>query len=248
MRIGRRQLLKGQTSPFTVLNFLHPVYSSLHKLAKRPLSILDIGCGSGDIGMALKHGFPDIVGKIVGIDSNILAIEHVKKQGFYDHAICSSANLLPFQDKEFDIVQSIECLEHLYNHQVLDSMKEMLRVANYIIITTPSLDTVINKTWLNAEIEAAEKDPDPIDCEEFIRLEGAVHKSIVYPDSMIEAGFRPFPSTAQQYYAMSKEIDISKIRFVGIDQMLINKETTDFRQSYLQLLRRSLQLDKSIVK
>jgi SAM-dependent methyltransferase len=87
------------------------------------LSVLDIGCGTGEICQQLQELRPNIqfVGAEVNIRPNAL-IETVKFDG----------NRLPFSDQSFDFALLVDVLHHTQNPSVL--LMEARRVARQFVL------------------------------------------------------------------------------------------------------------------
>jgi protein-L-isoaspartate(D-aspartate) O-methyltransferase len=97
-------------------------------------SILDVGCGKGFLLYEFTQVVPDA--KIAGVDISQYAIDNAKEEVRPDLR-CASAISLPFEDKSFDFVYSINTLHNLYNYDLNQSLKEIERVgrgAKHIII------------------------------------------------------------------------------------------------------------------
>jgi len=96
-----------------------------HYNLKPGTSILDIGCGKG----FLLYEFTQIVpgAKIAGIDISKYAIDHAKDEVKANLKVANAAKL-PFPDKSFDFVFSINTLHNLYVYDLWSALKEMERV------------------------------------------------------------------------------------------------------------------------
>lgn len=88
--------------------------------------ILDIGCGKGFLLYDLTQAVPGI--EIHGIDISTYALENAKEEvkGALRHG---NANHLPWPDKHFDFVFSINALHCLHNYDLDKALREMQRVA-----------------------------------------------------------------------------------------------------------------------
>lgn len=87
--------------------------------------ILDVGCGKGFLLYDFTQAVPGV--EVAGIDVSRYALDHAKEEvrPFLREA---SAAKLPFPDKSFDLVISINTLHNLYCYDLFDALKEMERV------------------------------------------------------------------------------------------------------------------------
>ncbi len=105
-----------------------------HYNLKAGMSILDVGCGKGFLLYEFTQVVPGI--KVAGIDISKYAIEHAKEE-VKPFLKVGSAAKLPFPDKSFDFVISINTLHNLYVYDLWNALKEIERVgkkAKHIII------------------------------------------------------------------------------------------------------------------
>jgi ubiquinone/menaquinone biosynthesis C-methylase UbiE len=98
--------------------------------------ILDVGCGKAFLLYEFTQLLPDC--EVVGIDISTYALEHAKEEvrPFLQEA---SAAQLPFPDRSFDLVFSINTLHNLYNYDLWAALREMERVgrgAKYLVVET----------------------------------------------------------------------------------------------------------------
>lgn len=97
-------------------------------------NILDVGCGNGTFINFLFNTFSDKFERIVGLDSSKEALKYVMAEKY--HGMITS---LPFQNNSFDLVTSLEVLEHLPLHDFKNGLLELQRVSKqYILITVPN--------------------------------------------------------------------------------------------------------------
>ena len=121
-----------------------PIVKMLNKIDKRSfkkeLKILEIG--SGSIGITRFYR-----GKVIGIDVEPEKYNHPRLK-----FLKGSATNLPFKDKTFDVVISVDTLEHLTRKEQVMMVKESYRVSRkYIFLTYPvgfnKYHEKILKTW-----------------------------------------------------------------------------------------------------
>ena len=253
MRAYRQKLVEaGQSSPIPLSR---PVIRLIKREFKPGIKILDVGCGLGHQMLNIKTSLPNYFSRIEGIDWSPSTVEYHRKKSFNPFenvALCRSEGL-PYEDNEFDICLSMENLEHLYGQCSIDALSEMARVARHVIITTPSPEYVINFNFLHQEIKEAVDDPLLLTQREFVCLESAVHKSILLPHSMIEAGFKKFGSRSHSFFwAKSDGISLDKVDCIGIierndhDGIFEGGHQPDYRYKYVMLLADSIGLDAKI--
>lgn len=101
--------------------------------------ILEVGCGNGDFTnyLSINHNV-DITA--VDFSTESIRIAKIKKKIFdSDTAIfvVADAQVLPFNDNQFDFVISCECLEHVPDPQkMLNEIYRVLRKDGLVILTT----------------------------------------------------------------------------------------------------------------
>ena len=96
-------------------------------------SILDAGCGNGLFLHYISKSNSKKYGRICGVDRSQIALSHVETEKYL-----SCVDALPFRDCEFDIVTSLEVIEHLPVGIYENTLKELSRVARrYILIGVP---------------------------------------------------------------------------------------------------------------
>jgi ubiquinone/menaquinone biosynthesis C-methylase UbiE len=99
-------------------------------------SILDVGCGKG----FLLYEFTQVVpgARLAGIDISDYAIANAKEE-VRPFLQVGSAARLPYPDRSFDFVVSVNTLHNLYNFDLFQALKEIERVgrsAKHVIIET----------------------------------------------------------------------------------------------------------------
>jgi len=107
-----------------------------HYNLKPGASILDVGCGKG----FLLYEFTQVVpgAKVAGIDISSYGIEHAKEE-VRPFLQVGTASKLPFADRSFDFVFTVNTLHNLYNYELFAALQEIERVGRgpkHIIIET----------------------------------------------------------------------------------------------------------------
>jgi ubiquinone/menaquinone biosynthesis C-methylase UbiE len=96
--------------------------------------ILDVGCGKAFLLYELTQVVPGV--EIAGVDVSAYALEHARPE-VKDRLRKASATDLPFPDRSFDLVLSINVLHNLYNFQLRQALGEIERVgkrAKYVVV------------------------------------------------------------------------------------------------------------------
>jgi ubiquinone/menaquinone biosynthesis C-methylase UbiE len=253
VRIYRYELVTaGQASPSGLgkaVAFLIKQKLKDKTLPARPLKIVDIGCGLGMNMKLICELLPHTFISIYGIDWSPATFELHKSNpdSIYDEILLCDSTELPYHDNEFDIALSMENLEHLYGDGCIRSLEEMKRISKHLVITTPLPFHVINFSWIYPELIEAILDQIQLKNHDYICLESAVHKSTIFPKSMLEAGFSVEAKTHGVYFGISKDIDIKKISYIGIDP-LEDQYFNCNQQKYIFLLAKSAKLLDEITK
>ena len=110
-----------------------------------PEQILEIGCGSGATGMAIKEKFPDVT--YIGMDSNKEAAKTAQTR--LDRVIVSNIEKVHFDSfglkKEcFDLIICADILEHLY-----DPWKTLFDLRDYLAPDGKILASIPNVQYIN---------------------------------------------------------------------------------------------------
>jgi SAM-dependent methyltransferase len=108
------------------------IYDRMRKFILSPASVLEIGCGTGNISSFLSQkGY-----KVTGCEFYPQAID-ISWQGFLK--VQGDSNNLPFEDNSFDIVGLFDVIEHFEDD--ITPLKEALRVlrkGGIIAVTVPA--------------------------------------------------------------------------------------------------------------
>jgi len=102
--------------------------------------VIDVGCGTGHFLLALRRRLRG-AGELFGLDFSSAAI--ARAHTVVPDAALSEADAykIPFPDDYFDLVTSLETLEHLKKPRVaLDEMVRICKPAGQLVITVPNGD------------------------------------------------------------------------------------------------------------
>lgn len=96
-------------------------------------TVLDVGCGSG----YATHLYSEVAKQVVGIDYSLSAIKFAREHFNQPIFHIASADNLPLAESQFDVVSSLETIEHVYdNHAFLSDFKRVMRDDAIGIIST----------------------------------------------------------------------------------------------------------------
>lgn len=101
---------------------------------KPGMRVLDVGSGKGFILHDFKDAMPEL--EVAGIDISAYAIEHTM-DSVKPFCEVGTAAKLPYPDKSFDLVISINTLHNLYNYDLFSALREIERVgrgAKYLCV------------------------------------------------------------------------------------------------------------------
>lgn len=96
--------------------------------------ILDVGCGKAHLLYEFTQVLPELA--VAGIDISEYGIEHAKAE-VKPFLQVANSNQLPFPDKSFDLVISLNTFHNLYNFDLSQSLKEVERVGKtnkYVLV------------------------------------------------------------------------------------------------------------------
>lgn len=121
---------------------------SFWKPKSNPALILDLGCGTGGSFSLLRN-----FGVVVGLDNSWLALSHARKRDM-KHLTLGDALSLPFVDNSFDLVATLDVLEHLEDdRQALKEIWRVLKPEGKVVFTVPAFMSL----WSVHDIALAHK-------------------------------------------------------------------------------------------
>lgn len=101
---------------------------------KRPLQIIDVGCGMGASFTMLAE-----FGKVIGADFSSAALAYSRTRTSLP-LVAAALPSLPFPDDSFDVVTAMDVIEHIEDD--LSAVREMWRVCRpggILLVTVPAL-------------------------------------------------------------------------------------------------------------
>src|SRR5262245_40211042 len=118
------------------LQSLNYVFKQLTESGFQPQSIFDYGCGQGKFLPIYQQFFPDA--KITASDISDVALERAQQRHPAASFISMTDERISLPDASFDLVTSIEVIEHVLDAHA--TMREIVRLAKpggWIVLTTP---------------------------------------------------------------------------------------------------------------
>lgn len=116
-------------------------YNFVKNFIRKKNYVLDLGCRIGDGTYILK----DLCKIIVGVDIDKKALDYAKNYYFAENIryFISDACNLSFKSNSFDVVVSLEVIEHILNQdRFLLEIKRVLKNNGIAIISTPNRDII----------------------------------------------------------------------------------------------------------
>jgi ubiquinone/menaquinone biosynthesis C-methylase UbiE len=102
--------------------------------AEAPMTVLDIGCGTGMNSARLVSAGHSVF----GVDISSVAIEQYRSRGF-EGMVCDVSAQLPFEDERFDAVLASEVVEHLADTETfLSGVFRLLKPGGELVLSTPN--------------------------------------------------------------------------------------------------------------
>jgi len=204
----------GKFFEYKKVKKLQPLIRYSREMGKKRLSILEIGCGTGEYTQNLAQIFPK--SEIVGIDISpeILKIAKQKCKKYKNIRFrVASAYQLPFKKAHFDLICGFYIAHHLNLQQMFKSVSQFTKKGGmaYFVepnILNPAVYLIKNVPWLKHK---AGDSPDETAINPFtinkylppeLRLHQVVYSEYLPPFSMITADklilFDKFTNTASR--------------------------------------------------
>lgn len=102
-------------------------------------SLLDVGCGLGQLLSKIRKDFPDRFSKFCGMDFSEEAIKAISNKGVADDLFIGDIrNQNTFKGKSFDVVICSEVLEHIADYKkATANLSQLVRPQGHLVITVP---------------------------------------------------------------------------------------------------------------
>ena len=100
------------------------------KLYLDPKTALDVGCGTGELVLALRSFGIDAHGVEISKDALEMVDPSVR-----EYVKAGDITNIPHKDNEFDLVLTFDVLEHIDKEKILKSMNELVRVSKKYILS-----------------------------------------------------------------------------------------------------------------
>ena len=118
---------------------------SLDEIKIKPISILDLGSGTGYGSKILHKKFKDAHIYQIDVSEGMLNMSHVKAPVFFskDHFICADANKLPFRENYFDLIVSGLMLQWCNNFDtIFAEVNNLLKVNGVFLFSSLGPDSL----------------------------------------------------------------------------------------------------------
>lgn len=119
--------------------------ADIKKSIRRPVRILDIGCGDGVVTKHLRLAYTE-GDKVFALDNSAVRIERARQCCPEIDLRCGEAEKLDFDDQNFDIVFLHHVIEHVSDDKkVLGECKRVLKSDGYLILGFPNEGGIIGR-------------------------------------------------------------------------------------------------------
>lgn len=129
------RMAERETSYWWHLGRLHLIEAYLKQVSKskKPLKILNVGCGTGGtISLLERYGMVD------NVDVSDDAIAFTKQRG-YSRLKKVDGISLPYEENSYDLVVAFDVLEHIDDdHGALQEWRRVLKDGGMVLITVPA--------------------------------------------------------------------------------------------------------------
>lgn len=141
---------KNETTPLEAQNKMSYVFADFASLSNGEL-VLDVGSGLGAPASLWMKKFPD--SKIISLNVNDSQLRYSKSISSETESIQSTATVLPFADRTFDKVMSLEAAQHFRPiKRFFDESYRILKQNGSLALAIPVVSKTINHNFLKLGI------------------------------------------------------------------------------------------------
>jgi SAM-dependent methyltransferase len=115
----------------------------LRDTTTKTVSLLDVGCGVGDIACSARVAARREGRELIAIGLEKTPALAVASSAHMDATVCGDAETLPLRDGSVDIVMCSQVLHHFPDDQALKVLREMARVARRAILVSD-----LRRSWI----------------------------------------------------------------------------------------------------
>ncbi|MFC6825105.1 class I SAM-dependent methyltransferase [Halopelagius fulvigenes] len=110
-------------------------------------SLLDVGCGDGDLTVRIGEAFG--AEELYGVDVSPDAVERARERGLTAFRVDLDEETLPFDDDQFAAVHAGEVIDYLRDpDHLFGEVQRCLRPGGLFVLTTPNLASIHNRIAL----------------------------------------------------------------------------------------------------
>jgi methionine biosynthesis protein MetW len=127
----------------------------------RGRKLLDIGCGSGEIGLVFKHRFVEIH----GIDISEKALAAACTRQVITRRVDLNKERLPYPSQNFEMVTCLDVIEHVFDPwRLLSEIHRVLSSKGVLVLSTPNIGFITFRLrLLTGTFPTTSPDPTPYD-------------------------------------------------------------------------------------
>ena len=115
------------------------VSDNIKKKSDKPLTIIDIGCGNGNISYQLAKSGHLVTGIDISEETILFAKKNYGDTPGLEFKIIDIESFNPVESEKYDVIVCSEVLEHLFQPERLTlNFKKLLKVGGIAVITVPN--------------------------------------------------------------------------------------------------------------
>lgn len=134
----QKMLIDSQDKNYAYFEEINPGIINFFNLIGSNKKILDVGCGSGLLGQALKNKNNYVIG--LDLSEQAISLAKSRLNEAYICDITNQENLNFLEKNSFDYIIFADVLEHLYNpEKILKNFSNLLKPGGHIIVSLPNI-------------------------------------------------------------------------------------------------------------